>query len=83
MTQITNSETSAKATTSARRITGGSSALLSGTGVPSGALDFGRSPEAALRSLLLGGALRSSGKGLVDERSPGSTRTMVLPRARR
>ena len=44
---MTSSATSAKATTSARRITGGSSALLSGSGVPDGAL-IGKDTQLAL-----------------------------------
>ena len=40
---MTSSATSAKATTSARRMTGGSSLLLSGSGVPTGSLGSARS----------------------------------------
>src|SRR5258708_6707026 len=75
------SATSANATTSARRITGGASALLSGTGVPSDAVRGWRSPGWAF--------WRSLGNGLEDTASAGTasagtgllgaTLTIVLP----
>src|ERR1700712_3017132 len=79
-TQMISSATSANATTSARRITGGASALLSGTGVPSDPLLVGRS--------LFWDFWRSLGSGLEDTGLAGTgllgaTLTIVLPRAKR
>src|SRR6185312_16077978 len=83
MMQMISSTTSAIATTSVRRITGGNSPLLSGTGMPSCALGSWRSPgggfvgedlaaEGLAADGLAAGAL--AGEGLV-----GITLTMVFP----
>src|SRR5437763_9059360 len=71
-----SSATSANATTSARRITGGVSDLLSGRGTPSWATTGCRSLAATF--------VRSPGDGLLDgglggTGLPGATLTIVLP----
>jgi len=92
MTMMTSSATSANATTSVRRITGGNSLLLSGTGVPSCPLGSCRSPGKGF----VGGDLEAKGlavaglavaglsvEGLADTGLVGMTLTMVFPRPRR
>ena len=81
--QMISSATSAKATTSVRRMTGGSSALLSGTGVPSLPLGGWRSPGKGF----VGGDLEAEGltveglavEGLAGTGLVGMSLTMVSP----
>ena len=83
MMQMTSRPTRAIATTSVRRMTGGNSPLLSGTGVPSCALGNWRS----LAKGFVGGDLAASGlsveglaaDGLAGEGLVGITLTMVFP----
>src|SRR5439155_9015128 len=77
MMQMIKRPTSAKVTTSVRRMTGGSSPLLSGRGVPSFPLAGGRS----LGKGFVGGGLVT--KGLADKGLVGMTLTMAFPRLRR
>src|SRR4051794_6539517 len=86
MMQMTSRPTSAMATTSVRRMTGGSSLLLSGTGVPSFPLGSWRSPGKGF----VGGDLAAEGfaveglavEGLAGTGLLGMTLTMVFPRPR-
>ena len=92
MMQMISRPTRAMATTSVRRITGGNSALLSGTGVPSCPLGSCRSPGKGF----VGGDLEAkglaveglsveglAGAGLAGTGLVGMTLTMVFPRPRR
>src|SRR4029450_10712001 len=78
MMQMISRPTRAVATTSVRRITGGNSLLLSGTGVPSCPLGSWRSPGKGF----VGGDLEAkgfAGEGLAGEGLVGMTLTMVSP----
>src|SRR4051794_36179079 len=95
--QMISRPTRATATTSGRRITGGNSLLLSGTGVPSWPLGGWRSPGKGF----IGGDLEAKGlsvqglsveglgveglsiEGLAGTGLVGMTLTMVFPRPRR
>src|SRR3954454_15462842 len=87
-----SSEASANATSSARRMSGGRSSALSGTGAPSWLLEGWlveelRSPggdlldERSLGNALLGNSL--PGNSLLGNSLLGAPRTMLLPRAKR
>ena len=79
MMQMISRPTSAMATTSVRRMTGGNSPLLSGTGVPSrssGKLSF------AAAKVFVGGDVAAKGL-LAGEGLVGMTLTMVFPRPKR
>ena len=81
MMQMISRPTRAIATTSVRRMTGGNSALLSGTGVPSRPLGSWRSPGKGF----VGGDLADEGladEGLPDEGLLGMTLTMFSPARR-
>ena len=87
MMQMISRPTRAMATTSVRRISGGISVLLSGTGVPSLPLGGWRSPGKGF----VGGDLEAKGlavedlavEGLAGEGLVGMTLTMVFPRPKR
>ena len=77
MMQMVSRPTRAIATTSVRRITGGNSLRLPGTGVPSCPLGSWRSPGKGFVGVDL------EGEGLAVEGLAGMTLTMVFPRPRR
>src|SRR2546430_7945415 len=81
MLQMISRLTRAMATTSVRRMTGGNSLLLSGTGVPSCPLGNWRSPGKGF----VGGDLEANGladEGLAGAGLVGMTLTMAFPRPR-
>src|SRR5437660_5874212 len=87
MMQMSRRPTRQMATTSVRRMTGGDSSLLSGTGVPSCPLGSWRSPGKGF----VGGDLEAkglaveglAGEGLAGTGLVGMTLTMAFPRPRR
>ena len=82
MLQMISRLTRAMATTSVRRMTGGNSLRLSGTGVPSCPLGSWRSPVKGF----VGGDLEAKGlavEGLAGTGLVGMTLTMVFPRPKR
>ena len=85
MMQMTSRLTRAMATTSVRRITGGNSLVLLGTGTPSRSWAGWRSPVVVGGDLVTKGLVAEglAGDGLVGEGLVGVTLTMVFPRPKR
>src|SRR5262245_14497338 len=80
MVQMMSRPISANATTSVRRMTGGSAPLLSGTGIPSAPLAGWRSLGEGFVGGDFAGADDLAGVGFVTE-LPGVACTLILPRA--